>query len=76
MRSNTAVSSYFNALFPNSVQKVTIMLELPELEALIDRRDQVLVLYIYVLSICLPSTPFYASNIKGETDMKWEEMMG
>ena len=41
MRSNTAVSSYFNALFPHSVQKVTIMLELPELEALIAKRDRV-----------------------------------
>jgi len=41
MRSNTAVSSYFHALFPDSVQKVTIMLELPELEALINKRDKV-----------------------------------
>ena len=41
MRSNTAVSSYFHALFPNLVQKVTIMLELPELEALIYKRDKV-----------------------------------
>ena len=61
MRSNTAVSSYFNALFPHSVQKVTIMLELPELEALIDRRDQVLVAYIYVLSTRLPINPLYTA---------------
>jgi len=41
MRSNTAVSAYFDALFPGSVQKVTLMLELPELEALIRKRDRV-----------------------------------
>lgn len=41
MRSNCAVSTYFEALFPRSVKKVTIMLELPELEALIAKRDAV-----------------------------------
>ena len=41
MRSNAAVAAYFEALFPGSVKKVTIMLELPELEALIAKRDRV-----------------------------------